>query len=390
MEETNRNRSIDELINKLNYKYQYVKNNKYWDYNQIYHLLLNGHIYEVSENDVLLKTSYNIANNVDKNFIKENSNKDYEIFNIDLEQMKKIVISFFMNINPEFKDKIKFVLSHTQFIKYDNNISEDKQRSLTNENGIKFYYKNDLNSLITLAHEVSHGISNLDSHCSINNRHKVNAFSEIESELTEELFLEYLKNINLQIYDKNQNETVKNLDDNDIEHIKYNKYKSVAFLSYRAIDELEFKNFMKQNKKYNIDNNLIHDLSISMNISKEKVISKIERFIHEYYPGDNFVHDYTGIQNYDLKNGKHLSNESRFIYAYCFVEKFNEMNLDDHQKCEFYKYYLENAKNMSFQEVLKLFHVDLNNINSFSNEFIHKFNDLSSKISNVQQIGPMI
>lgn len=51
-----------EQIDLLNYKYQFVKNNKHWDYNQIYNLLLNGKNFQISENDILLSISHDIAN----------------------------------------------------------------------------------------------------------------------------------------------------------------------------------------------------------------------------------------------------------------------------------------------------------------------------------------
>ena len=377
--------NLEKLISKLDYEYQFVKNNKYWDYNKTYNLSLNGKDYEVSENGILLNVSHDIVNGIDKNFVKKNNIDDYEIPNIDVEQMKAIVINFFMNINPNFSNRIKFILSNTNFIKYDDNISSDLQRSETNQNGIKLYYKNDLKSLVTLAHEISHGISNLDDNCKFNNANKVDSFAEIESELTEEMFLEYLRNINLQIRDKNSNEGIRNLNNNDIDDINYNKYKSAVYLSYRAIDELEFKNLVKDKKIGNIDANLIDKLSIFMNIRKEEIIKKIERFIKEYYPGDDLAHNYLGKKNYDLKNGKHLSNECRFIYAYCFLEKFNNMNLDYKEKYEFYKNYLENAKNMSFQCVLQSFNVNLFNLHSFSDEFINKFNELLNKDNSIHR-----
>ena len=74
----------------------------------------------------------------------------------------------------------------------------------------------------------------------------------------------------------------------------------------------------------------------------------------------------------------HLSNEARFIYANCLVAKFNSINLDEKQKLDFYNAYINNAKNMTFQEVLKLFNVDLSNPYNFTEEFINEFNDLTN------------
>lgn len=376
---------LTQLISNLNYKYQFVKNNKYWDYNQIYSLSLKGKNVQILENDVLLNISHDIASSADKTIVKKNSINDFELPNMDIEQMKKIVIDFFMSINPELSDRVTYILSKTSFIKYDDNIPSNQQRSVSNQNGIKFYYKNDLYSLVTLAHEISHGIANLDSNLKVSNTNKVESFAEIESELTEDLFLEYLKNLNLTIKDKNLDEDARALNDDDIDDIKYNKYKSVISHSYRAIDELEIKKIIKNKKVSDIDDKFIDELSINMKISKEEAIKTIESFINKYYPDDKLVHNYSGKKNYDLKNGEHLSNECRFIYAYCFVEKLNGMNLDYTKKCEFYKNYLENAKSITFQEVLELFNVNLFNTHSFSDEFICKYNELAHKDNSIHK-----
>lgn len=370
--------SLEEKISELNYKYQFVKNNKYWNYNQVYDLTINDKVYQISENDVLLNISHNIAKNINGSFNNKKYMSDYEIPNIDIEQMKKIVIGFYMQVNPELSNKIAFILSKTDFIKYDENIPSDQQRSVSTPDGIKLYYKNDLESLVTLAHELSHGISNLNENLEFKDTKGVESLSEVESMLTEELFLDHLKTINLEIKEKGSSDEVRILDDIIINDIKYEKYKSTIHTAYRAIDELEIKKILVSNKIDNIDEDFIDKLSNSMNISKEDVISKIDKFVSRYYPNDNQLHDYIGVVDYDLRNGQQLSNEARFIYANCLVEKLNGMNLDNQQKIEFYKMYLNNAKNMSFQEVLKLFNVDLTNTYSFSEEFISEFNILSN------------
>ena len=369
--------NLEEKISKLNYKYQFVKNNKYWDYSHIYNLIINGQHFQLSENNILLNISNDISKNINDSFTNKKDMSDYLIPNIDIEQMKKIVIDFYMQVNPNLSNKIAFILSKTNFIKYDENIPSNQQRSVTTSQGIKLYYKNDLKSLVTLAHELSHGISNLNDKLELKDGKDVESLSEVESALTEELFLEYLKNMNLQITEKNIGE-VRTLDEGIINDIKYNKYKDVIHTSYRAIDELEFKKLLVSKNISNIDEKIIEKLSISMNIPMEDIILKIDMFVDKYYPGDNQVHNYVGVKNYDLRNGLHLSNEARFIYANCLVAKFNSMNLDEKQKLDFYKAYINNAKNMTFQEVLKLFNVDLSNPYNFTEEFINEFNDLTN------------
>ena len=369
--------SLEEKISSLNYKFQFVKNNKYWNYNHVYDLIINGQSFKLSENDILLNISNDIAKNVNSSFTNKKGMNDYDILNIDIEHMKNIVVGFYMQINPKLSDKISFILSKTEFIKYDENKPSDEQRSVTNSQGIKLYYKNDLKSLVTLAHELSHGISNLNDKLELKDGIGVESLSEVEAMLTEDLFLDYLKNMNLQIKEKDSNE-VKILDEVIIKDIKYSKYKNAIHTAYRAIDELEFKKVVASNNISNIDEEFIEKLSVSMNMSKEDIISKINMFIDRYYPSDNQVHNYIGVNNYDLKNGQQLSNEARFIYANCLVEKLNGMNLDNNQKLEFYKTYLNKAKDMTFQDVLKLFNVDLTNSHSFSEKFINEFNTLSN------------
>ena len=306
--------------------------------------------------------------------------RDYEIPNIDIEKMKKIVIDFFNQVNPEYDKKLELLLSKTKFIKYDENKPSDNQRCVLNSDGIKIYYQNDLNTLVNLAHELSHGISRLNNNLEEKYNDEVEVLSEVESLMTEDIFLEYLKYKNLQIKEKNSANELITLDKNIINDIKYSKYKTCIYCAYRAIDELEFKNILKRNKINNIDKAFIERISNFTNTSNDDVISRIDRFINRYYPSDNNVHDYIGIANYDLKNGQQLSNESRFIYAECLVEKFNNMNLDKNQKVEFYKNYLNSAKDVSLQNVLQLFNVDLINISSFSEDFIRKFNFLSDDV----------
>ena len=372
--------SLEDKINYLDYKYQFVKNNKYWDYNRLYNISINNKEYKILENDILLNVAKDISRKTDGDFVARKSMRDYEIPNIDIERMKKIVIDFFNQVNPEYYKKLELLLSKTKFIKYDENKPSDNQRCVLNSDGIKIYYQNDLNTLVNLAHELSHGISRLNNNLEEKYNDEVEVLSEVESLMTEDIFLEYLKYKNLQIKEKNLANEVITLDEDIINDIKYSKYKTYIYCAYRAIDELEFKNILKRNKINNIDKDFIERISNFTNISNDDVISRIDRFINRYYPSDNNVHDYIGISNYDLKNGQQLSNESRFIYAECLVEKFNNMNLDKNQKVEFYKNYLNSAKDMSFQNVLQLFNVNLMNISSFSEDFIRKFNSLSDDV----------
>ena len=87
--------SLEDKINYLDYKYQFVKNNKYWDYNRLYNISINNKEYKILENDILLNVAKDISRKTDGDFVDRKSMRDYEIPNIDIERMKKIVIDFF-------------------------------------------------------------------------------------------------------------------------------------------------------------------------------------------------------------------------------------------------------------------------------------------------------
>ena len=118
--------SLEEKISDLDYKYQFIQNNRFWNYNQTYDLTINDKVYQIFENDVLLNISHDIAKNVNSSFVTKKSMNDYEIPNIDIEQMKKLVIGFYMYVNPELSNKLAFILSKTHFIKYDEKIKKEE------------------------------------------------------------------------------------------------------------------------------------------------------------------------------------------------------------------------------------------------------------------------
>lgn len=98
----------------------------YWGYNHIYNLIINGQHFQLSENNILLNISNDISKNINDSFTNKKDMSDYLIPNIDIEQMKKIVIDFYMQVNPNLSNKIAFILSKTNFIKYDENIPSNQ------------------------------------------------------------------------------------------------------------------------------------------------------------------------------------------------------------------------------------------------------------------------
>lgn len=360
---------LEETIKILNYKYKFAQLNMHWNY----------YLREENKDETELLT--NISNRLMQNIISDNSIKlnsvsNYEINDMDFDKMKEIVKTFFININPELSEKVEYALSRTIGIEK----TEEKSRSVTDSDKILFYYEtNQVKSLVELAHEVSHAISNLsvDENKNVfkDNKNKVGQFAEIESGLTEDIFLEYLANMNdLNMISKTDGTS---LCMENLKEIKYNKLKNTMNHVYRVLDELMFQSFMKQNGYKNITIEVLEDFCKKNNIKdKTQALSNIDRTLNHYCHDMNM--NYVPENKYDLKNGEHLSNECRFIYAYCITEKFNNMNLSFEEKKKFYFNYLNNNKNMSFKDIISIFNIDLSKplSESLTEDFIVNYNNV--------------
>ena len=207
---------------------------------------------------------------------------------------------------------------------------------------------------------------------------KDNAFKEIESTLTENLFLDYLIDNKLMIIDNFTN-NLRALNEEDAKLCRlYDYNKNVLQIAYRAIDEIPFKKLMIQNNLNQIDENLIDIIFQMKNIpnnidNKKRICKRIEMFIDEYYPKNN---NYKVEEGHDLKDGKHLSNESRFIFSNCFLERFLHMNLNTEERKMFYKFYMDNVKNMNTIEILSMFNISVDNLMELGNDFIDGYNSI--------------
>jgi len=140
---------------------------------------------------------------------------------------------------------------------------------------------------------------------------------------------------------------------------------------------------MKNNNLDSITDDLITQICNMKHIvpnddNKKMICSRIDMFLNPYYPSNS---DIKNISNgYDLFNGKHLSNESRFIYAYLFVSKFNQMNMTADEKKDFYKRYINDVKNLSFSDTLKRFGVDSLNLSVVSDDFINEYTSITKNV----------
>ena len=358
---------IDKKIKlyKINKKYNIVKKNRYWNYNNQY--VING--ITIEENDLTYNLSKYLINNLDKENPYNQNN--LQLVDGDTDKMLKIVTNFFKSINPNFEKKLNYIIPKINFI-------DSKGRSVTNDEGIFLYNEDNLETLITLAHEISHALSNLsidNDKCYIDNKNKLGIFTEIESIITEDLFLKYLYKNNYEIKDENQKRT---LTEKDIDNIKYNKiHYNVIEHIHRVIDEITFRK--NEEKIKQLDENTINGIYNDKDFNKN--YKKINMFLNRYYDPNKKNYE----NNYDLKNGKNLSNETRFIYAYLFLEMFNS-KIKDEQKKFFYIDYINNNKNYTFEDVLSKFNINITSkdelIEKISDCFITNYKNLTNKFSN--------
>ncbi len=115
---------------------------------------------------------------VDNSFNKLEVAKDFDVF--------RCVQNFYKKYFPDKEEEVANILK-TKLI-----IQNEKRRSVTKDKVIYFYYQNKVTDALTLAHEISHMLFKGQMKCS--------ELKEVESMLTEEMFLNYLVDISLPVF----------------------------------------------------------------------------------------------------------------------------------------------------------------------------------------------
>lgn len=348
---------LNEISNFLNFNIkERASKNKYFSWND--DKLVYSISKKINENiinqDVLLKDDLTLAD-------------EYTV-----DKCKDLVYQYFKDLNPtddHFVTQVKNILDNDIEIKFGNG------RSVTTTNNITLYFNSNFKDLITMAHEVSHRLTN---------GQVMDAMKEIDSIVTEDLFKDYLL--------KNKIECIKDKDSKrplnitDIEKLNLISLNRAVNHAKRTIAEVDFKNLYE--KTNNIDKDLLIKYSKQPSNIFEviKDSSNIDRIIGHYCSHDpNFDYSQYTINNkFDPHTGEHLENERRFIYAHVFNEHFKKINTNgDYKKA--YVEYLQHPSKYDLNNFSKLFNFKTDDINSMVTNFTDKYTKLSEKY--IQPMG---
>lgn len=351
---------INERINYLNNIMNVVKMNRFFPYTDPY-------IEDFAQN-IINNTAINSTNSSSEAF------KQYKLKTQSIQDIKKCILTFYQSINPDLTDKVIDILNKAD-LSPNSNI-----RAYATNGIIHAGYSNKLTDLITLVHEISHCLAGYGDQES----HKIEAFAEVESEMTEQLFLEYLVNQQYEFVDEKGN--IRPFNQLDMNKAIYNKLNVVLNISQRTLDEQKFTKLLGDNDC--IDSQLLvnyassndpHDILRGTNI--------IQKCLNHYYQADQLKSKPTNY--YDLHNGQHLSNEARFIYAYMLTERFNSLYEEKDKKAA-YNEYLKHADTFDIARMSQFFQISPANLADLPNDMIAKYNKINAELNGTITKSPQL
>ena len=326
---------MGEKLSAINKIYSVIKRNSDWNENY------SGTIVELAP---VIADAVNSFDEIDLEeslfhlYIDDRSNcpveKDGELLTI--ETAKEIIRSFFCEIDPNLKKKVDYILDGNMIKE-----SATPMRAVTNRSGIHIYFNGSLGSLVALVHEVSHVIGFLDD----NNNERANitqwGLYEVESKLTEQIFMQYISHAGLMIRTKTGNRD--RISKIDRISMLLRDYKGSLETVRRAMMELDIRNLNGKE----IDDDFIDYFCKKYRINQEEAYKFIQMTLLHYYADSN------SPQNYVINNGEHLSNEMKFVYARCaMVAIGKKLDQSGYEYCkELYRKLLIKGTSISFEKL---------------------------------------
>lgn len=242
-------------------------------------------------------------------------------------------------------------------------VRKGKGRSVATADKIVLYYQNKVQSVLTLAHEVSHMLFMGQMKCS--------SLKEVESMLTEEMFLKYLLKEKAPVLIGTERRAFSSTD-----ILSYHQliYQGINNLCFRMQKEMYLKELLDTYKCFTPY--LLQKFANSVDfLDVLKNVLYIKNGILANYLNSNITYH----ENYDALNGKHLQNEVRFIYAGLVTSIFESKNFEE--QIEIYKNYFQtmsslNSTNivdiMKYLENLLKTNLDFQTISSFYQSALKK------------------
>ena len=259
---------------------------------------------------------------VDNSFNKLEVAKDFDVF--------RCVQNFYKKYFPDKEEEVANILK-TKLI-----IQNEKGRSVTKDKVIYFYYQNKVTDALTLAHEISHMLFKGQMKCS--------ELKEVESMLTEEMFLNYLVDISLPVFCEGREKLFSQTD-----RASYHQliHYHIAELYFRMQKEVLLKKLL-HNQMYFTPYTLTCFAHSSHLLDLLKSGLYIQNGIFANYLKENVAYK----PSYDLENGRHLQNEVRFIYAGLLTSIFNAKPKEEQAKI--YHNYFKNISSLNGPNIAQI------------------------------------
>ena len=308
--------------------------------------------------------------NISKKIVGEVGNLDLNIdpykikSGYSIDECKSVVFDFFKSINPSdeiFLNEVKNILI--------NKVEVQEGRSYFDGEKIGWNYNGSLDAVVTLAHEVSHQLAKKNE--------TIGIFKEVESLITEKLFLNYLYDNKIKCV--NDNGVNRELNKDDLNYMLSASMFYGVFHSKRVIEENEFKNLYYANQEI-VDSKLLDSYSKSSDLSNIIGDSyKIKEIARHYFynkkrdDSNKFDYaDYNLEHKFKPNNGEQLDNEIRFIYGNIVSNYFSDVYKDDKN---IYLQYLNNP--MKYAGMLK--EIVVKNSEQLVDGYINNYKKMNNK-----------
>ena len=321
-------------------------------------LIKNKYFNEMlDENNPKLDQIYDIAKKFDRSYLRDNVNvqsiKSLKVSCNNIELIN-IIRNFYRSLN--IPDGVLDSIQKNIIIKPNLNraFATNEKIYLGPNNGTLEY-------MMTIIHEVAHCIR----FYSRNNKGlDTGLIAELEAKEAEEMFYKYLIEKDKKIIVDSNND-LRSLNNNDVKQEMLFEMENEKNIIKRAIEECEFIKVLKNNMHNDGSYQFTQDsfAKALSNYGPEK-ISRI-KFLKYNYLSDNPAFIYS--DNYDVGNGKHLTNEFRFVFS-----RLITVYLDNTPYQDKFGEYLLSGNLVKIKDVLSYYNV--NSIDELVSNQENKYN----------------
>ena len=321
----------------------------------------------LDSNDSELKMIYEIATNYDKAYLQSVNNikgiggmKTNFDNNQDLAKVVKDFYNFL-----QIPNNILDIVYHNIFI----NPNQERARF---SNGKIYLGLNDgtFDYIKTVVHEVAHSIR----YYSQKKATYTGLIAEVESKAVENIFYKYLIEKDIKII-KTSNNELRSLTYEDVRKQKLHEIENEKTFIKRTLEEYELIKVLKENLNDHGSYQFTQtSFDKAVNIYGAEKINNMKFLKNNYFSSDPFVY----VEGYDLENGRHISNEFRFVYARLITEYIDNTAYQDN-----FGEYLLSSDIKTPEDVMSYFKI--NNLDDLVTNQINKYN-LESQIQLTPEI----